>query len=410
MKPALLTLTATGVVLMFVSPATAQQPQHRITFSVDFQGPTVMGPGPFTGLPDFFGGPGLDEGSILTPGLPGPPGPNLTLLGPLPPPGRMVSAVPGGPGTVPGGLGFLPGVWGAVELDALSYGRDRGQRFFFSVDEWALGIPGTPAPPAVWTEGALGPAFEASADVFNYLGPPGPMAPGPVFGNTGVVDGNGLPSVTGFVYPGVGLIEPNPAGPGPDRGDNLDAVDMNTTLRDVNGLIFFSLDSDFADPRELTYPPINSGTAPGNGFVGGDVLVSSAGGVPAVYASAAALGLDLIAGPDSDDLDALILLDDGDGVYTPGVDQILFSVRRGSAVIGTPDSLWGALIEAGDILVPGGPSTVPGIFIPAEALGLGTSRIHANVIDDLDALDRVPEPATLALLAVGGLAVMRRRR
>jgi len=48
--------------------------------------------------------------------------------------------------------------------------------------------------------------MEASADVFTYLGPPGPIGPGPVFGNTDVIDGNG---VAPFGGPGTGLMEPN---------------------------------------------------------------------------------------------------------------------------------------------------------------------------------------------------------
>ncbi len=42
-----------------------------MTFSVDFQGPTAIGPGPVLGVPDGFGITLIDEGSILTPTLPG---------------------------------------------------------------------------------------------------------------------------------------------------------------------------------------------------------------------------------------------------------------------------------------------------------------------------------------------------
>jgi hypothetical protein len=69
-------------------------------------------------------------------------------------------------------------------------------------------------------------------------------------------------------------------------------------------------------------------------------------------------------------------------------DMLLFSVRRGSAVIGMLDSIFMAPISEGDILttpVPaGGP---PGIFIAAEALGLATERGGANRNDDLNAMD-----------------------
>ena len=410
-----------------VSPPSGQQ--QAMTFSVDFQGPTAIAPGPFNGISDGFAWTPIDEGSILTPTQPVAPGPNPPTppLGPLLPPGVMVTAVTSGLGSVPGGLGVVPGIWDAVEVDALSYGRDslaskvedwKNLKLYFSVDEFAMGIPGSPAPPNVFTEGVAG-ALEASADVFVYIGPPPPVPHGTVFGNTGVVDGGVRPSAPATVYPGVGLIEPNPPTPQqlPNSGDNLDAVDMNTTMADVQGPIYFSLDSQFADPLEtIVGPPPNTATAAGNGFVGGDVLVSSAGGVPIVYAPAIALGLDLVAGPDSDDLDALALWDDGDMQYTPGVDLILFSVRRGSAVIGSLDSMWGAPIEEGDVLtipIPGGLSPFPAIIGPAEAMGLATVRSGLGVQfgDDLDALDVIPEPGALILIATGvPLLVLKRSR
>src|SRR6185295_10130821 len=107
-------------------------------------------------------------------------------------------------------------------LDALSYGKDRVPMttagaalrlydWYFSVDEFATGIPGTPAPPSVWTQGPPAPA-EASADIYvdAGLGFMVPCAIGPV-GNTAVIDGNG---VGPFGGPGLGLMEPNPPTPG----------------------------------------------------------------------------------------------------------------------------------------------------------------------------------------------------
>jgi hypothetical protein len=66
-------------------------------------------------------------------------------------------------------------------------------------------------------------------------------------------------------------------------------------------------------------------------------------------------------------------------------------VRRGSAVIGTPDSLLGLPIVPGDVLIaPFGlgflGNTPPGIFATAESLGLKTNRAIAES-DELDALD-----------------------
>jgi hypothetical protein len=317
--------------------------------------------------------------------------------------------VAGAAGVIPGGLGILPGVNGFVEVDALSYGQDRGLNLQFSVDEFASGLPG-PQPPDVASEGAGG-AAEASADVFVYLGPVVPTAPGPIVGNNAGIDGDGLaPSGRR----GLGLIEPNPPTPGalPDPGDNLDAFDVDTSISDIAGPIFFSLDSTFVDPTEG--PPANTGTAIGNGVSGADVLWSLAGGAPVVAVPALALGLDL-AGPDTDDLDALAFDDADQSLTLTAGDTLYFSVRRGSAVIGTPDSAFGIAIEEGDILMPPSvPGLPPAIFIAADALGLGTARAGTAGPfgpDDVDAID-VPEPGFAWQLGAGiaFLAALGRRR
>ena len=380
----------------------------NVTFSIDFQG-WLVSLGYFEG---FFFSTFITEGDVLTPGDLGPPGPNPAGFGFFEP-GLEIAPDPGSPfGVVPGGLGILPGFEGFVEVDALSYGWDALGRLFFSVDEFAIGVPG-PSPPDVASEASLG-VEEASADVFEFLGSVAPTPPGPVLGNTAFIDGDGS-----FVLPGLGLFEPNPPTFGlPDDGDNLDALDLETSLAHLGGPIFFSLDSwipDFLEPG----PPVNTGTGPGNGFSGADVLVTPAPGAPpGIYADALDLGLD-ISGPDTDDLDALFLQSDGDLIFTPGdifaspgscgtpgFDCILFSVRRASLVIGTPDSAFGAPIEEGDILtnplISGDP---PRIFIAAEALGLETLRSFGGQpwADDLDALDvmPVPEPSTASIAVIG---------
>ncbi len=392
-----------GCAVASMALTTSLQGQVRPTFSIDVQSATNGNfPGPGTGFPDSWGGFDLDEGSILSVAPPGPPGPNVPqvpLLAPLPTPGLMVGSFAGAGGSVPGGLGILPGPIGglqSVELDALSYGHDYGIELMFSVDEWAGGDFLAPAaPPNVFSEGALSINREAAADVFTYLGTvtrtPPPAAGGVGPGNRQFIDGNGFPSPLGGAR-GLGLLEPMPPNCGGNCvGDNLDALDINSTITDVKASIFFSLDSQFPDP--LDGPLVNTGTAINNGFSGSDIIVSRAGGVPFLYTIAGSLGLDL-QGFDTDDVDALILQDDGDAQYDPAVDRILFSVRRGSAVIGRPDSLYGMPIEPGDVLsvpIPGGASPFPSIYIAAEALGLGTARSNTTELspwgDELDALD-----------------------
>jgi hypothetical protein len=325
------------------------------------------------------------------------------------------------------------------ELDALSYGTEpqlqKGPVFqhswSFSVDEFAVGRAGVPGP-SVTTEGAFSPVTEAAGDIYVSNLAPGPVAPFAGV-NTGLYDGNG--GLTPFLAPGLNLREPLPPTAGlPDPGENVDAWDLDESVPvPVQGTVYpkqvyFSLDSKFLDPFEG--PPINTGSASANGFVGGDVLVSNVNGnPPLLYAQAALLGLDKN-GPDTDDLDALVLWENGIAGYNPTAgpyswaggqtDMLLFSVRRGSAVIGQPDPIHGLPIEEGDILVPmGTPGSIPGIFVPAEALGLATFRTNGTLTwqgrgDDLDALDvqqrTIPEPTTALLVLLGACGWLMRRR
>lgn len=403
--------------------------------SVDFQGPPIAAPDSFPpGIP-------ITEADIL---LPAPAG--IAAPGPLPVPGTIIVGGPP-PAAGPhmglplyaGAVGHIPGVPGMIEVDALSYGTDTPVDpglpyvYTFSVDEFATGVgPVVAFPPTVFSEGAAG-ALEASSDVYCTF-PPGalpvpPVAPGgvPPPWNGLLFDGDGLAppagSLFGAVVNGLGIFEPNPPAAGlPDAAGNLDALDVDTAGPVFP--IYFSLDSPFPDPFEGF--PANSGSAAANfGFVGGDVLTKAGPGLALVgiWAPAAALGLDLF-GPDTDDLDALILFENGCPGYQPpaglfawgpcgGVcpcglgDMVLFSVRRGSAIVGTPDSNFGILIEPGDILqppIPFGPGVPPGIFIAAENLGLSTLRAGFVVADDVDALDvsndcntnSIPDPVEIA--------------
>ncbi|MCA8962231.1 MAG: hypothetical protein KDC38_17020, partial [Planctomycetes bacterium] len=383
---------AVGIALSISTTGAQAQP----TFSIDWQSPTKNPVVPIT------------EGDLLTI-----PGPVIVMTGGVPFPGLGIPAYPG--------AGTPSGIPGFVEVDALSFGRDAaftglaiGARYTvaFSVDEFAGGAPGSP-PPSVFSEGIFG-SNEASADVFIdgpppiAFGPPPPLPPAPG-GNMAVLDGNGLFPWGG---PGLFLLEPNPPTPGimADPGDNLDAMDLDAPAFPGGPGIFpvyFSLDSAFFDPFEGFF---NSGSALANGFVGGDILLTPApGGPPIVFAPSVLLGLDIF-GIDTDDIDALAMFENGDQIYQPwgvlydwtaGVsDMVLFSVRRGSAVIGMPDFFFGLPIEEGDILIPppigSPPGTPPGIWIAAENLGLATFRSGVIVVgafgaDDLDALDIVED-------------------
>ncbi|MBM3990285.1 MAG: hypothetical protein FJ298_04675 [Planctomycetes bacterium] len=314
-------------------------------------------------------------------------------------------------------VGHVGGTACQIDVDALSGGDDglfrpnqaHRPRVLFSVDEWASGHPATPLNPphaSVRNQGnptvpPLGPGvFDACADVYGDMNLPSPPL-GPNFtprNNTLVFDGNGLPSANAFYGPGLGLLEPrNTSAPFPYAGDNLDALEIGTDLA-IAPRVYFSLDATFLDRLNQV---ANSGSAAANNFSSADVLKRTVG-TPAVvhFATASQLGLDRL-GVGTDDLDALVLAENGDGIYqrssapydwvNGSTDMLVFSVRRGSAIINQPDSLFGAPIQPGDLLLPpiaGGLNQNPAIFISAEALGLRTERGDASKDgDDLDAVD-----------------------
>jgi hypothetical protein len=386
--------------MIAAAAAVAATSSHaQVTFSIDWHSPTV-------GTPDSASSTPITEGDILS-AFGGTP-----ALGPLPSPGTVISAGPTGLGLAAytACLGHAGGTPCALEVDALSYGTDFGflgatgtlttGDFLFSTDEYATALAGPFNAPDLSTELPCG---DASADVW-VNGAPLPAGPLPPFaapvGHTSVVDGDGLVSCSGALYAGLGLLEPNFPG-FPNLGDNLDALDFGPipAAGFPSTGVYFSLDEAFPDP--LVVQP-NSGSAGAHGFTGSDVLWSpTPGSGPLLWAPAPQLGLNLVGA--LDDLDALAIWENGSGAFEPsltpydwlsgGTDMVLFSVRRGSPVIGMPDSIFGVPIEPGDILTTplptsfGGVSPFPGIFVAAENLGLTTQRTFGMPGDDLNALD-----------------------
>ena len=382
-------------VASLATPAVAQQ----FTFSVDWKGPIISQGASFSNQL-------ITEGDILTFGQ-GAPG-----FAPLGPPGFALSGGNLGLVLYNSCVGHLPGQACGVEVDAISQGADQilplnsptneAQHLWFSVDEFGVGVPQAHLGPTVFSEG--GAVADVASDVFVTFGlAPGPLSPtGAPAQHVGVFDGDGGSSnaPSGRVYPGIGLVEPTlPNQTLPSTGDNLDALNLNAQAGFPSQGYFISVDGNSFDPLKNT---TNSGTSTTQGVSAADVLlVSSPTAAPVVFAPALSLGLDLFGGPDSDDIDALVLAENGNGTYDVSLqpydwvrgntDMLLFSVRRGSAVIGQPDSIFGLPIEEGDILVPpvnGGLTPFPGILYAAETLGLVTSRTHGVIHgDDIDGID-----------------------
>lgn len=379
----------------------ADQASAQFTFSIDWKGPTIAQAASVTANV-------ITEADILTFG------PGSPDFGPLATPAFALSGSQLGLVQYNACQGHLPGTPCGIEVDAISQGLDEfiplslpgmDERLWFSTDEWAQGLPMPHPFASVRTESGL--VGDVSADVFMRVGGLGPpLGPGAGPGvHVAVFDGNGLISAApaNHRYPGIGLEEPNvPNGNLPNGGDNLDALDLGAMNGFPSGGYYISLDGSFNDPLSTNN---NSSTAQIQGFSGGDVLrVSAPANAPAVFASANSLGLDLVGGVDSDDLDALILWENGTGFFEPSqipfdwvggrTDMLLFSVRRGSSVIGQPDSFFGQPIEAGDVLTTprpanfGGVSSFPAILYSAESLGLRTMRSHGAFRgDDLDGMD-----------------------
>ncbi len=293
----------------------------------------------------------------------------------------------------------LTGMPGAnFEVDAFSYQQPFMPKseidiiaVSFSVDRAAIGIPGT----AVFIEtGGVAGSGLAAADIFRTA------APFVFFGtNVQIYDGDGVPTLPNAA-PGLGLVE-GPAG----AGDNLGGLD----LKPATSRIYLSVD------------PVTAGVY-GAGASAADVYVANTvpgydAPAPAIYAPAAALGL-----VPGDDIDALVVFDNGDGLFQPGLDAVLFSLAPGSPSLGLIAGPGGAATAtAGDILqdpfTGGGGLGLPVVVGPAEALGLQTMRAGFLQDDNLDALsmDVVPEPTTIAALISGGiglgvLGLMWRRR
>ena len=201
-----------GIVLACLAPAflasalRAQSPS-RLTFSIEWHGPTVGQPSTLPGVP-------ITEGDILLPATTNP------AFGPIANPQIFLNGGQLGINRYGQCVGHQGGTPCGVEVDAFSFGTDEEFRcdnpsahLFFSVDEHAVGNTASTLTPSVRSEALTG-VREASADVFVPLElPPGPIPPGAVTPqNVATIDGDGLTSGSGAHYRGVGLTEPNPPG------------------------------------------------------------------------------------------------------------------------------------------------------------------------------------------------------
>jgi hypothetical protein len=303
----------------------------------------------------------------------------------------------------------LPGDTCGLEVNAISFGQgarlrpNPNYRFnvLFSVDEFADGRQGAAgASSDVFSQAD---SFEASSDLyFSALNGAGPFA---AQANKAYADGNGdrAPQTSAGIF-GLGLVEPTLRDLGTtDTGDNIDGINYGESFDPSGSLLFFSLEGDFARCNEqgALFNSAASQTLLGTTIPArsSDVLVwSAAAGGVASYVRGTELGLDRF-GPGTDDIDALMVFENGQPGYTPptalydwnsttGSDLILFSVRCGSDIVGRTDPVTNRVIGEGDILIKlANGQLLPQVFIPAEALGLRSTFTGDPENDELNALD-----------------------
>ncbi len=271
----------------------------------------------------------------------------------------------------------IPGQGGpGVEVDAFSYAHVAEAppdltKAFFSVDDGSPGV----SPSALFTE----PAHEKASDVYSS---------DMTGGNVQVWDGDGLNSAA----PALGVPEP--------VSTNVDGLD--TRYDPPSDILLWP-----GDPKELIFWSVDNGTtftSPayfGPGYTEADIFVGEAtigySGAPSLYASRGELGLTFL-----DELDALVVVEDGVAGYNPMTDTVYFSLGRNSPTL----ALLG--FNAGDILVTGGGEWPIRLFADHALLGL-TNGGNLNALA-FDPAPPIPEPATMSLLALAAAALIRKRR
>ena len=217
--------------------------------------------------------------------------------------------------------------------------------------------------------------------VFNRFGPAAPTTAlrVPPANNTLLLNQGDASGIDIGVDPDVSptvAVPPTPPQNEVDAGaGSPPAAAARLTHRGVEGAIFaFSLAQ--GSPSLPFLPGTQSGADIYLAFITGDP--NDPNTFVTLYAPAPALNL----GP-FDDIDALIVFDDGDLVFNPEFDQVIFSLERDSPTLGP-------LMSAADVF-----TTTPGgginIFAPADMLGLGFTpdpndpgTPHDDNIDMLD--------------------------
>jgi hypothetical protein len=255
------------------------------------------------------------------------------------------------------------------DVDAVHFGPSISssaiQKYYFSLD-YGSGNSGIPYPEGSGTASARGTG----------------TAPSNIYGSLA----NGTNFIA-FSCSSLGIV--------PEEEGNVDAFNLSGFVDPTSYPAYFSL--DLGGDTDIDFDEDGTTDITVNGA---DILYSAGEGTFSIYMPASLLGLN-----DSDNLDALVRLSDG---------SWLFSVDYESE--GLEDT---AVYDAGgtgrrpaNIYLSYGDGT-NSLWLSSEALGLPSGLDGENGWGvNLDALDVgvVPEPATICLLGLGALSLLRRKR
>lgn len=154
------------------------------------------------------------------------------------------------------------------------------------------------------------------------------------------------------------------------EADDADAAAYpGTSGRGDGSWLYFTVSKD--SPSLPNLPGLPGTQSGADVFLDTNPLVA---GTETRYAPADILGLS--GSPTGDDIDALLVMDDGNGVFNAGIDAVFFSLDRGSPSLG-------ANFSPADVFVSHGDGTFQ-VFVHAVDLGLNPAT------DNIDCLEVIP--------------------